>query len=115
MKFHTYQPSAPGGRRRYFLFTLVGMSVAFILALLLINFVLLPWHVNMGKESVVPDVVGMTREDAEREIKSKGFAPGDVRYVPDSATLAGKVVETRPRAGTRVKVGRVVSDRKSVV
>jgi len=101
-------PRKPPGFCSFLGFTLLGMLAAFVLAVLLINFVLLPWHVNMGREATVPDVVGMTRDEAERALKSQGFAPGDARYVADTAYAAGKVVDTRPRVGTRVKVGRVI-------
>jgi serine/threonine-protein kinase len=94
--------------RRYLSFTLLGMLAAFAFAVLLVNFILLPWHVNMGREATVPDVLGMTRDEAERTLKTQGFAAGDARYVADTQYAAGKVVDTRPRVGTRVKVGRVV-------
>jgi eukaryotic-like serine/threonine-protein kinase len=87
---------------------ILGMIAAFVLAVLLVNFVLLPWHVSMGREAVVPEVAGMSQEDAVRLLKSRGFATGDVRYVADTLVPTGQVVESRPRAGSTVKIGRVV-------
>ncbi|MEO0107758.1 MAG: PASTA domain-containing protein [candidate division WOR-3 bacterium] len=88
--------------------TAVGAAAALFFGVLLINLVLLPWRVKLGREAVVPNVVGMNRDEAESELKSQGFSVGDARYVADSQFAVGKVVETRPRAGSRVKLGRVV-------
>jgi serine/threonine-protein kinase len=103
------EPAPRPRARSYIAFTLFGAVAAFVVAVVLVNFFLLPWHVNIGREAVVPDVTGKTPEEAVTEIRSKGFAPGDVRYVADAVYPAGKVVDTRPKAGARVKVGRAVS------
>jgi len=84
------------------------MLAAFVVAILLVNFVLLPWHVRIGKEVVVPDVLGMTQDSAVKILKSKGLALGDVRSVADTLAPVGKIVDTRPRAGSRTKAGRAV-------
>jgi serine/threonine-protein kinase len=105
----TNRPRAPTSERRRFVsFLLLGMLAAFLAAALLINFVLLPWRVRVGKEVVVPDVIGTTQEEAVKALKSRGLALGDVRYVADTLAAVGKVVETRPRAGSRTKAGRSV-------
>jgi beta-lactam-binding protein with PASTA domain len=103
---HTALPQPP--RRRFLLFVLLGMLAAFVVAILLINFVLLPWHVRIGKEVAVPDVLGMTQEDAVKALKTKGLALGDVRFVADTLAPVGKIVDTRPRVGSRTKAGRAV-------
>jgi serine/threonine-protein kinase len=91
------------------LFVLLGALAAFVLAILLVNFILMPWHVNLGKEGEVPDVTGLTQEEAEQTLRSKGFVPGDAHYVADSVYPMGRVVDTRPRTGARVKLGRAVA------
>jgi serine/threonine-protein kinase len=90
------------------LFTLLGALAAFVVGILLVNFVLLPWHVRLGREATVPNLVGMDQDDAEKALKASGFNAGDVQYVADTVYPQGKVVDTRPKSGTRVKVGRVV-------
>jgi serine/threonine-protein kinase len=95
-------------RRRFVRFVLLGMLTAFVFAVLLINFVLLPWHVRMGKEVVVPDVLGMTEDEAQSALKSKGLAVGDVRFVADTLAPVGKIVDSRPRVGSVTKAGRSV-------
>jgi serine/threonine-protein kinase len=98
----------PPEKRRFILFVLLGALAAFLVAVLLINFILLPWHVRVGKEVVVPDVIGMTQEEAVKSLKTRGLALGDVRYVADTSAPVGKIVETRPRSGSRTKSGRPV-------
>ena len=104
-------PSGAGKRtplRGCLLFTLLGMLAAFVVGILLVNFILLPWHVRLGREATVPSVVGLDRDEAEAQLKAAGFTTGDARYVSDTLYPTGKVVDTRPRPGSRVKVGRVV-------
>jgi serine/threonine-protein kinase len=98
----------PPEKRRFVPFVLLGALAAFLGAVLLINFVLLPWHVRVGKEVMVPDVIGMTQDDAVKALKTRGLALGDVRYVADTLAPVGRVVETRPRSGSRTKAGRSV-------
>ena len=98
----------PPEKRRFVLFVLFGALAAFVVAVLLINFVLMPWHIRVGKEVVVPDVVGMTQDSAVKVLKTRGLALGDVRYVADTLATVGKIVETRPRSGSRTKSGRPV-------
>lgn len=95
-------------RRRFITFVLLGMLVAFVVAVLLINFVLLPWHVRMGKEVTVPDVLGMTQDSAQKVLRSKGLTLGDVHFVADTLAPVGKIVDTRPRVGSVTKAGRAV-------
>jgi serine/threonine-protein kinase len=95
-------------RRRFLLFVLLGMLAAFVVAILLINFVLLPWHVRVGKEVVVPDVLGITQDSAGKILKSRGLVLGDVRFVADTLAPVGKIIDTRPRVGSRTKAGRAV-------
>ena len=94
--------------RSCLVFTLLGALAAFVLGVILVNLVLLPWHVRLGREANVPDVLGLDRDAAEKQLKAAGFSAGDARYVGDSLYAAGKVVDTRPKPGTRVKVGRVI-------
>jgi serine/threonine-protein kinase len=104
----TLRTDQPRRKHRFFWFVLLGMITAFVVAILLINLILLPWRVNIGREAAVPNLIGMTREEGEKELKSRGFAIGDARYVADTLRPAGRLVGTSPRAGTRVKVGRTV-------
>jgi serine/threonine-protein kinase len=48
---------------------------------------------------VVPNVIGMSRPDAERALDAAGFDVGDITEEP-SQSARGEVVDTRPRPGT---------------
>jgi beta-lactam-binding protein with PASTA domain len=52
---------------------------------------------------VVPNLVGLSRPDAERTLEQSGFDVGDVTEQP-SQTPRGEVVDTRPRAGTQTPI-----------
>ncbi|RKQ88795.1 Stk1 family PASTA domain-containing Ser/Thr kinase [Brockia lithotrophica] len=54
-------------------------------------------------EREVPDVAGMTREEALRALEQAGFAHVDSREEPSDEVEAGKVIAQDPPAGTRLK------------
>ncbi len=75
--------------------------------------------VSNGQQLVgVPNVIGMTRDQAENLIESAGFSIGEVSERPNEAPR-GQVVETRPRAGETAPmpspIALVVSSGPSVV
>jgi eukaryotic-like serine/threonine-protein kinase len=79
---------------------------ATILLFLLFNDVIMPWFVNRGGTREVPDVEGLSYENAWRLLDSLGFDPrqGDIR--PDPRRSAGLVITQNPPAGSFVKFGR---------
>jgi beta-lactam-binding protein with PASTA domain len=86
---------------------LIGIALFFLLFVICNDF-LLPWYVEHGSTIEVPDVVGMTLQDASRILDSLGLEgrQGDVR--PDREHPAGIVVVQNPIAGHAVKKGRRV-------
>jgi len=66
----------------------------------------------------VPNVVGMTRSEAERALQSAGFDLGDVQEQP-SEQPRGEVITSRPAAGSQApmpsSIGLVVSAGPTVV
>ena len=52
---------------------------------------------------MVPNVVGLSRPDAERALDQSGFDIGDVTEQPSSQPR-GEVVDTRPRPGTQTPI-----------
>lgn len=86
---------------------LLGLALFFLLFVVCNDF-LLPWYVEHGSTIDVPDVVGMTLEDASRALDSAGLEgrQGDVRL--DREHPAGIVVIQNPIAGHAVKKGRRV-------
>lgn len=85
----------------------IGIALFFLLFVVCNDF-LLPWYVEHGSTVEVPDVTGMSLEDASRALDSLGLEgrQGDVR--PDREHPAGIVVIQNPLAGHAVKKGRRV-------
>ncbi len=85
----------------------LGIGLFFLL-FVVCNDLILPWYVQHGSTTEVPDVVGMSLENATRALDSVGLEgrQGDVR--PDREHPAGTVVIQNPLAGHEVKEGRRV-------
>jgi serine/threonine-protein kinase len=65
--------------------------------------------VSTGRPQVdVPDVVGMTEEQAAARLNSAGLTPDRQERSVTDPTQDGVVIEQRPGAGTRVDEGRQV-------
>jgi serine/threonine-protein kinase len=81
---------------------------AMILLFFFLNNLIMPWIVNRGGTLEVPDVEGLSYENAWRQLDSLGFDPrqGDIR--PDPRRSAGQVITQNPPAGSFVKYGRRV-------
>jgi eukaryotic-like serine/threonine-protein kinase len=65
--------------------------------------------VSSGIEEVeVPDVVGLTGRDAERQLRAEGLVPARRETEVTDPTQDGQVVDQRPGAGVRLERGREV-------
>ncbi|MGB9664792.1 MAG: PASTA domain-containing protein [Ignavibacteria bacterium] len=84
---------------------LILIFAIFIILIVLFDRVLMPLYVR-GEEVTVPNVVGMTLEQAQVVIKNAGLEPvnGGERY--DTKFPKGTVILQRPIANKTVKVGR---------
>ncbi|RNL83335.1 Stk1 family PASTA domain-containing Ser/Thr kinase [Halostreptopolyspora alba] len=81
----------------------VLLALAVLAALIFAGWLLLS---NESPETVqVPDVVGMSQEEAESELNSAGFADGDITVEEqnDDEVAEGDVIETDPSEGTEVR------------
>jgi len=85
----------------------LGLAL-FLLLFVVCNDFILPWYVEHGSTTDVPDVVGMSLEEATHALDSVALEgrQGDVR--PDREHPAGTVVVQNPIAGHAVKKGRRV-------
>ena len=79
---------------------------AFIVVIILFNYVVMPLYVKHSKMTKVPNVVGMNFNDAKQILDETGLdvKQGDIRY--DEAKSVGQVLEQNPQADQQVKVGR---------
>lgn len=84
---------------------LIGFGGLFI-AILLMNFVVMPWYVRHDTLVKVPSVVGLNFEEAKKQLDDAGLEglQGDIRYDPSKPI--GTVIEQNPPAEQTVKDGR---------
>ena len=94
--------------RSHKLRTLVLVVLALVLAVILLNWLVMPLVVGRGKEAVVPNVLGMDRFAAEESIIKAGLALGEVRSVSNATVPLDRIVAQHPEPGQRVKLGRKV-------
>lgn len=92
---------------KFFWLNLLAMAVVVVVVL----FGVLKWmdgYTRHGETVVVPDVTGMTMEEAAAMFGRQGLAYiiSDTRYVKDKA--AGIVLDLKPSPGEKVKEGRTV-------
>lgn len=92
---------------KFFWLNIMAMIVVVIVAL----FGTLKWidaYTHHGETVVVPNVEGMTMEEAAKKFQSQGLecVVSDTRYVKDKA--AGIVLDLKPGAGEKVKEGRTI-------
>ncbi|HAX50048.1 MAG TPA: PASTA domain-containing protein [Ignavibacteria bacterium] len=85
-----------------FLLGIAGLFIAF----LLMNFIVMPWYVRHDTLVKVPGVVGLSFDEAKKQLDEAGLEglQGDIRY--DPAKPIGTVVDQNPPADQTVKDGR---------
>lgn len=84
---------------------------AMIVVVVVMIFGVLKWidaYTRHGETVVVPDVKGMTMDEATNMFQKRGLecVISDTRYVKDKA--AGIILDLKPGAGEKVKEGRMV-------
>ena len=85
--------------------------IAMIVVVVVMVFGVLKWldiHTHHGETVMVPDVKGMTVEEATKMFRNHGLVcvVSDTKYVKDKA--AGIVLDLKPGVGDKVKEGRTV-------
>jgi len=94
-------------RKKLFKKILISLAL-FLLLFVVCNDFLLPWYVEHGTTIEVPDLVGLTFDQAVSSLDSVGLEArkGDVR--PDKQHPEGTVIVQNPVFGHEVKKGRRV-------
>ena len=95
-------------RRGHKLRTLVIVVLALTLLGVVLNWLVMPLVVRLGKETAVPNVVGMDRFAAEESIIKAGLVLGEVRSVSNATVPPDRIVAQHPEPGQLVKLGRKV-------
>lgn len=87
---------------------LFGLFVFFILFVIIIDKLVMPWYVRLGEEVELPDVVEMNAVEAEKKLLDEGFSVIIADSVYNAHYPAGSVVEQLPLPYSIVKKGRHV-------
>ena len=82
-----------------------GLIIGIIVALVVIAGIAGFFLLGGGKQAEVPDVVGMTYEQAVSEIRAAGFDIGEMTTEYDDETESGLVLEQTPNAGAQAPEG----------
>ena len=77
-----------------------------IILLLLFDDILMPWYVQKGKTTKVPDVIGLRLEEAKQKIIEADLDPKEAEYKNDKRYRVGTVTMQNPFAGSEVKRDR---------
>jgi len=98
-------------RRIGLLPALIGIGFMALVAFGIYGYILLSGIFNPAVELVtVPEVSGMTRDDAEDALLAEGItASGSIRYELTDDLASGLVVKTTPSAGTKIEKGSLVT------
>jgi len=62
----------------------------------------------MSDTTTVPDVVGLTEDQAEETVKNAGLKVGRVKTINSTSVTLGNVMSASPAAGTIVSSGSAV-------
>jgi len=95
-------------RRRRGILVLLLAVLAFALLIVVLNWIVMPLVVGRGRETTVPNVVGLDRFAAEESLLKAGLRLGEVRSASNATVPQDRVVTQHPEPGQRVKLGRQV-------
>jgi len=84
-------------------------AVAFAVGLLSVNYLIMPLLVHRTGDVSVPDLVGLSADDAAAALKELGLRIRVLGETYDDEVAAGRVVRQDPGSGTSVRAGRAVS------
>jgi beta-lactam-binding protein with PASTA domain len=87
----------------------MGVSIGIILLIAVVYFyIYLPNVTNHGKSVEVPDLMGLTMEEAEKKLaeKSLSIAINDSSYAESKPALS--ILKQFPKSGEQVKAGRTI-------
>ncbi len=93
--------------KKVFAFCL-GIFLALVFSLLLVNFILMPILTKRQKVVIMPEVVGLTENEAEDLLRKAGLEIGEKRWAFSLQYPEGRVIAQEPRANVKVKKKRIV-------
>ncbi|MDD5087528.1 MAG: PASTA domain-containing protein [bacterium] len=100
-------PNAPRAFLRWFSVA-AGIFVVLLLIFFVFDRIALPLYTRQGTEKAIPDLVGLSVEDAARRADSANFVLIMGVPKPGGDVSEGTVLEQRPFAGSLAKPGRKI-------
>ncbi len=97
----------PGNFAKHIFINLGLMVVAGCVVIWLLLTWLDTWTAH-GHYELVPEVKGLTYDEACRQLHEAGFTPELTDSIYDTKSRPGTVIDQNPKTGTKVKEGRVV-------
>ncbi len=95
--------------RRGLLWLALACIAVFVASFTLVNFLVMPRAVHSSREIEVPNVVGMTFEEAQRTLDELDLRVSRAAEVSNGDLPAGRVVSADPNVGMSVRPGRVIA------
>ena len=89
---------------KYFGIIVICCLVIFLLT----DGIIMPFYVQQGKTTNVPDVIGLPLDVAKKRLQEVELAPKESEYKTDKRYKIGTVILQNPIAGSEVKSGRGV-------
>jgi len=87
----------------------VGIFILAVLFFFLVfDQILMPFFVRLGQESVVPNLTGLTQEEAETILKDKGLGLRVIGEEYDLKRPGGTIIYQMPDSASKVKKGRKI-------
>ena len=84
------------------------IAVIGVILIVSIDSFIMPFYVQKGKTTTVPDVVGLSIGEAKKKLLDIGLEPKEAEYKTDKRYKIGTVVLQNPNAESKVKYGRGV-------
>jgi serine/threonine-protein kinase len=85
----------------------IGLVIV-ILLVIFIDEIIMPFYVQKGKITKVPDVIGLPIQEAKNKIVEAGLDPKEAEYKNDKRYAIGSVILQIPAPQSEVKYGRGV-------
>lgn len=80
----------------------------FLVLFILVDDVVMPWYVEQGRTTTVPDVIGLPKEEALKRLENQGLIGKEFETRQDKQYPVGTVAQQNPLPGIEVKYGRGV-------
>lgn len=87
---------------------LLQAAAGVLAGIIFFHLVVMPLLVRRGRESLVPDLTGLTVTEARTRIAAAEMRLGEQRRTFDDSVPPGRILQQNPPAGFRVKQGREI-------